>query len=193
MSGPETFRFLNEERSVTTAADWDRPDVPMLWRYNLHYFDDLAAERALERADWHSTLVDHWLRDNPAPRGTGWDPYPTSLRIVNWIKAAIGGWPLSEATLASLVQQTHWLSRRIEWHLLGNHLIANAKALLYAGLFFDSPETDRHLATAQRILRTQLAEQCLADGGHFERSPMYHAIILEDVLDMINEIGRAHV
>src|SRR5205085_9415995 len=86
MSGPETFRFLNEERSVTTAADWDRPDVPMLWRYNLHYFDDLSSERALERADWHSTLVDHWLRDNPAPRGTGWDPYPTSLRIVNWIK-----------------------------------------------------------------------------------------------------------
>src|SRR5690606_38998441 len=27
--------------------------------------------------------------------------------------------------------------------------------------------------------------QILADGGHFERSPMYHAILLEDLLDLV--------
>jgi uncharacterized heparinase superfamily protein len=30
----------------------------------------------------------------------------------------------------------------------------------------------------------------LADGGHFERSPMYHAIVLEDTLDVINMLSR---
>jgi uncharacterized heparinase superfamily protein len=35
-------------------------------------------------------------------------------------------------------------------------------------------------------LRSELPEQVLADGGNFERSPMYHAIFLEDVLDLIN-------
>jgi uncharacterized heparinase superfamily protein len=36
------------------------------------------------------------------------------------------------------------------------------------------------------IVQEQLAEQILADGGHFERSPMYHAITCEDLLDLLN-------
>jgi uncharacterized heparinase superfamily protein len=36
------------------------------------------------------------------------------------------------------------------------------------------------------ILNKELPEQVLADGGNFELSPMYHAIFLEDLLDIIN-------
>ncbi|MBF0276057.1 MAG: UDP-N-acetylglucosamine 2-epimerase (non-hydrolyzing), partial [Nitrospinae bacterium] len=36
------------------------------------------------------------------------------------------------------------------------------------------------------ILLQELEEQMLPDGGHFELSPMYHSIILEDILDLIN-------
>jgi len=36
------------------------------------------------------------------------------------------------------------------------------------------------------ILSQQLPEQILPDGGHFERSPMYHALVLEDMLDLVN-------
>ena len=36
------------------------------------------------------------------------------------------------------------------------------------------------------IYKKQLKDQILQDGGHFEKSPMYHAIILEDILDIIN-------
>jgi uncharacterized heparinase superfamily protein len=36
------------------------------------------------------------------------------------------------------------------------------------------------------VLKRQIPEQILDDGGHFERSPMYHCIILEDILDMAN-------
>jgi uncharacterized heparinase superfamily protein len=77
----------------------------------------------------------------------------------------------------------------VEWHLLGNHLWANAKALLFAGCFFRGPEAERWLARGARILRAQLAEQVLPDGGHFERSPMYHALALEDLLDLLNAAG----
>lgn len=41
-----TFCFLNITGSVRTAADWDDPARLRLWRYNLHYFDDLNAEGA---------------------------------------------------------------------------------------------------------------------------------------------------
>jgi uncharacterized heparinase superfamily protein len=36
------------------------------------------------------------------------------------------------------------------------------------------------------LLESQLREQVLEDGGHFERSPMYHLIVLEDLLDLMN-------
>jgi len=37
---------------------------------------------------------------------------------------------------------------------------------------------------SQRELIAQLREQTLADGGHYERSPQYHCILLEDNLDL---------
>lgn len=42
-----------------------------------------------------------------------------------------------------------------------------------------------------KILDAEMPEQILEDGGHFERSPMYHAIILDDLLDLIN-LSRAY-
>ena len=32
--------------------------------------------------------------------------------------------------------------------------------------------------------------QVLPDGGHVERSPMYHCIVLEDYLDLVNLLDR---
>ena len=186
MLAADTFRFLNEEHRLAMAADWNNPQWEVLWRYNLHYFDDFCAEGAFERADWHRPLIARWIAENPVGQGCGWEPYPTSLRIVNWIKRALSSGELNEAARHSLAVQARWLASRIEWHLLGNHLLANAKALVFAGCFFEGPEAERWLHTGLKILNEQIDEQVLADGGHFERSPMYHAIVMEDLLDLIN-------
>ena len=87
--------------------------------------------------------------------------------------------------------QVRWLAQRLEWHLLGNHLFANAKALVFAGLLFDGAEADRWLTKGLSIVHRELPEQVLPDGGNFELSPMYHSIILEDLLDLIN-VARAY-
>ena len=60
------------------------------------------------------------------------------------------------------------------------------KALIFAGLFFEGPDADRWVGLGLKILSKELNEQILEDGGHFELSPMYHSIILEDLLDIIN-------
>lgn len=184
--GPAHCQFLNETGDIAGSAAWNDPARDKLWLYNLHYFDDLNAEGASERCDWHRALIDRWVEENPPPRGTGWEPYPTSLRIVNWIKWELAGNALTDAALASLALQARWLMRRLEWHLLGNHLFANAKALAFAGCFFEGPEAESWLVQGLKILARELPEQILADGGQFERSPMYHALALEDVLDLIN-------
>lgn len=184
MAGPRSFEFLNVRRDV--AADWNPDGVDLLWLYNLHYFDDLNAEGAAGRRDWHVDLLTRWVRENPPGEGTAWEAYPTSLRIVNWIKWALAGNDLPEACNHSLAVQARWLASRLETHLLGNHLLSNAKALVFAGLYFDGPEATGWLQSGVRTLERELREQILADGGHFELSPMYHAIAMEDVLDLCN-------
>ncbi len=183
---PWTFRFLNEEHELAGGDDWDNPEHSKLWRYNLHYFDDLNAEAASERNAWHQEILARWVEENPPARRTGWDPYPTSLRIVNWIKWSLAGNALPVECLHSLAVQARWLRRRLEFHLLGNHLFSNAKALVFAGLFFEGEEANRWRDKGLSVLARQIPEQILRDGGHFERSPMYHAIVLEDLLDLIN-------
>ncbi len=178
--------MLDETRELGSALAWDEPHVPKLWRYHLHYFDDLNARDAAARTPWHEALIHRWITENPPGRGTGWEPYPASLRIVNWIKWARSGPELSGAARDSLAAQTRWLGKRLEWHLLGNHLWSNAKALIYAGCFFSGSEADAWRARGVSILERELDEQVLADGGHFELSPMYHALALEDVLDLLN-------
>lgn len=186
--GPRRFQFLNETHDLA-AVGWDDPALTRLWRYNVHYFDDLNAEHATERADWHRALLRQWVSDNAPGTGTAWEPYPTSLRIVNWIKWALAGNTLPAECVHSLAIQTRWLTSRLEHHLLGNHLLANAKALVFAGLFFDGHEADAWAQEGLRILWRQLGEQILSDGGHFELSPMYHAIVLEDLEDLCNIAG----
>ena len=166
--GPRTFRFLGETRSISAPRDWNAAETPKLWLYNAHYFDDLVAASHSRRRDWHAQLILDWIGENPPRQGNGWEPYPTSLRIVNWIKHAWSAGGLPVGAERSLALQARWLSRTLEFHLLGDHLWANAKALVFAGTYFDGREAEGWLQTGCRILARELPEQVPPDGGHFE-------------------------
>ena len=183
----DTFHFLNKSMSLSKIG-WNghKNIVSKLWRYNQHYFDDLNTNGSLQRKLWHNQLLKRWVNENKLGQGVGWEPYPTSLRIVNWIKWIFVGNTLSDSCIENLALQARWLNKRIEWHILGNHLFSNAKALVFSGLFFSSKESKNWLKKGLKIINNELEEQVLDDGGNFERSSMYHAIFLEDILDLIN-------
>lgn len=192
-----TFRFLNRAETID-PVDWSRRYVSHLWSYNLHYFDyavDLALawcetgdERFVER---FATLAESWIRDTEPGRGDGWEPYPLSLRTVNWIYSlllfgdALDGRRRARVE-ASLGQQLAVLEKRLEFHILANHLQKNLKALVIGGLYFEGATARRWLDRGLRLLWRELFEQVLPDGGHYERSPMYHAIALADFLEVIS-------
>jgi uncharacterized heparinase superfamily protein len=178
--------FLNIDGLIKDNSIWNNPKKSKLWLYNLHYFDDLNACGANQRLDLHVNLINRWINENPAPFGNGWEPYPTSLRIVNWIKAFLNHVEPSQAMLDSLAKQVDYLSQDLERHLLGNHLFVNAKALIFTGLFFEGDYADNWLATGLDIYSKELEEQILQDGGNFELTPMYHVIMLVDLLDLLN-------
>ena len=206
------FRFLNRSKRFTGGdIDWVTQEMPKLWRYNLHYFDYLQDPGRSSAA--RARLIDDWIAKNPPGTEDAWEPYTVSLRIVNWIKYFLqspphpnplpegegtrvgtsapekrthGNIPLDRRWLVSLHQQALWLERNIEYHLLANHYLKNGVALFFAGMYFEGAEADRWLEKGLRILTEEAEEQFLPDGGHYERSPMYHSICLEDYLDVLN-------
>jgi uncharacterized heparinase superfamily protein len=187
---PDRIRLLNQESPFPPTGGWNDPEKDKLWLYNLHYFDDLNSFDAADRNAAHRSLIERWIAENPPGTGNGWEPYPLSIRAVNWIKWLCGGAEPSASMVQSLAVQIRWLRQRIEWHLLGNHLFTNAKALTLAGLFFKGQEAEQWRTEGLRILERELPEQVLPDGGNFERSPMYHALMTEDLLDLVNASGR---
>ena len=172
------FQFMN--LSHDAGQSWDPKNKPKLFTYHLHYFDDGSLE-----------LFERWRSENPPGFGVGWDPYVLSRRIPNWIKFHLSKRELSQELLSSLALQAETLSKRVEWHILGNHILANAVALVFAGTFFGGQNAERWYLEGLKLLEDELHEQILEDGGHFERSPMYHNLILADLIDL-KEILNAY-
>lgn len=179
------FSFLNEVKNISENAIWNDTHCSKLWLYNLHYFNYLLASSEQLSVPEKIKLLKRWIKENESIKLVGWEPYPCSLRIVNWIKFLLMH-PYSDPEIEkNLFIQSHYLKSRLEYSILGNHLLANSKALIFAGLFFEGDEAEKLYRKGLGIYQKEIKNQILSDGGHFELSPMYHAIILEDILDII--------
>ncbi len=188
------FRFLNSEKNVGRPPDWNRADLPKLWLYNLHYFEYLWT------LDYEAakSLVSDWMERHTLRQGRlGWEPYPTSLRLVNLCGIFFGKWrrrteddsDFRDRLWASIFLQTQWLSEHLETHLLGNHLFENGAALAVVGSCFSGGVAERWLRSGKSILEKEIPEQILGDGMHFERSPMYHCRIVY-LLALLHNTGH---
>ena len=81
----------------------------------------------------------------------------------------------------SLARQVAYVGANVEDDVLGNHVIRNARALVLGGRALgDAAALERGLA----LLGRELPEQVLSDGGHYERSPVYHLVVLRDLLEV---------
>jgi len=189
LAGEFTFlsatSFLSTTSDQGVSVDWSASHMPLLWRFNLHYFHYLFRLHSSERL----ALCRDWIANNPIGCGVGWHSYPTSLRIVNWCKCQF----LEQDILESLYTQAGYLYRNVETYVSGNHLLENARALnMAATVFEEDPEAIRWADRALAIYEQELPVQILPDGGHYERSPMYHGLVLEGILDTINCLPKAH-
>ncbi|NQT41245.1 MAG: hypothetical protein HQ581_27405, partial [Planctomycetes bacterium] len=195
------FRFLNASRELPDPVDWrleQHPDAAHLWRFHLHYHEfllDLASEGAKQQDAKHFgrawSLVDQWIEGNrlgdPRVAADAWHPYCISRRLPAWMLLWMASPPkkeLTEQVLGSMFCQARFLSRHVEWDVRGNHLLENARALILVGAFLEGPEADRWLRRGANVFRKELEQQILRHGEHFERSPMYHAEMLDAVLDV---------
>jgi hypothetical protein len=196
------FSFLNVEREYPVSGiSWADPAAEKLWRYHLQYGEYLAHgpfqdDRAAE------AMVLLWLAENADDRREAWEPFVVSRRIQAWSKRFLPA-PLrrrrdpefSEILREALDLHLRRLSRDIEYHVQGNHLLENHLALAVGALALfrldvelgiSSPRPCRLLRRAIRALSRSLDEQILTDGAHYERSPMYH----DDIQRRLEQAAR---
>jgi len=151
-----------------------------LWTYTLHYHGWLSQ---LSVDDAEATALS-WIAEHR--HGIGWEPYPTSMRLLHWL-----GWLQHEGgsrqagprerMLDSMAAQLEHLAAHVEEHLDGNHLWTNLAALTACGLGLRGPlakvVAERF---APKFVETVQA-QLYGDGLHRERTPSYHCLLAEQL------------
>ncbi len=87
------FCFLNVTHASSACIPWSAEGFSRLWLYHLNYFDfvnlDLRAPQHRMHLCKALELAGDWCRQNQTGGEIGWEPYPLSLRIVNWLKFLI--------------------------------------------------------------------------------------------------------
>ena len=193
------FCFLNHTEKLKLGDfNWVSCYHDRLWLYNLNYFDYLIDLGVLfsktkdpEILASARSLIEDWIAKNPPGTPLSWDPYPTSIRVRNWMRAyylfeGSAGSAFWDTFLNSLYNQVRFLVHNLEYDLEGNHLLEGYLSILVGGYFFLGKAAERWRLWATRMLGEELRTQLLQDGGHFERSPMYHSVILEHLLDCLS-------
>ena len=180
MNNMNEFTFLNLSHKFDHRINWNFSDFGKLWTYNLTYYEYLN-QTGLS-LDEGLRLINDYI-DQQASIKDGFEPFPISLRGINWIKFITKHQIQNQTIDDSLCAQYLILHDNLEYHLLGNHLLENGFSLLFGAYYF---RDEKLYKKAKKILESELEEQILQDGAHFELSPMYHQIMLFRVLDCIN-------
>lgn len=177
----QDFTFLNLKHKF---AGWTFTGNGMLWAYNQNYFDWInQKEFPIEDA---CRWIDKFITELPDNK-VGLDPYPIALRGINWVKFFCSHpRTATKPRLDALWSQYKLLERKLEYHLLGNHLLENAFSLTIGGHYFGDERMKRK---GTKLLLHELQEQILPDGAHYEQSPMYHCILVDRLLDTYNLTG----
>ena len=135
--------LLNFRVPWSPKMDWHPPaskDWTHLRRFHLHYMEFCEGFSDSEFVD----AVNSWIIANPAYRGAywydSWSSYVISLRAVVWMQQIAIRPDLSvsfvDRASTSIAQQIRVLFDHLELDIRGNHLVKNAKALVWAGAFF---------------------------------------------------------
>ncbi len=188
-----TISFLNDSFHWE-CGKWENSNATHLWNFNLHYFEyavTLASQYKLT-GDIHyfekfmELYQDWWSCFCDEIEGDAWHPYTISLRIPNILICCELFAGLLEKSLKfkkilleSLYLQYCFLDKNQEKNLLGNHYFENLKTLYICSVFFQEDEKRRKY---EKTLLNQINIQILSDGMHYERSFMYHHIIMEDLI-----------
>lgn len=181
------IKLLNESVDWKISK-WKYNERTHLWNFNLHYFEygiALAVEyrKTNNRAYYEKlvTLYKDWKEECFYKQvGDAWHPYTISLRLKNLlIISSILNVEWTELISSDIYVQYKFLIANQEKNLLGNHYFENIVTIYLCSVFFNEDKIQKKF---KKKIEKEIKEQILPDGMHFERSFMYHNLILEDLI-----------
>lgn len=169
-------------------------DVKFPWELSrLQWLIPLAQAWLLTREERYSRhvrkVLEHWMERNPYAWGINWAcTMEPAMRSIVWcwlytVLADAPGWQdedFRSRLLRTLYLHLLFVRRFIEiTDVNGNHLTADAAALVVGGSFFGGGLPKRWQATGWRLLRREIQLQVYPDGVDFEGSTAYHRLVAE--------------
>jgi hypothetical protein len=177
--------YMNGAGGGDVKAIWDMSRHHELLRLAQGFFldrDEVLAETLL-------VLLDRWLDQNPPGRGVNWaSSLEVAFRAIAWcwiwaLTCESPSWTPSRTRrfLVSLWHHARHVERFDSIHHSPNtHLTGEGLGLLYVGAFFpELRHAERWTRRGREILESELDEQVLDDGMHYERAVGYHRYTAE--------------
>lgn len=162
------------------TAGWSAVGDP-LWLYTLHYHGWITHPQTSFSVGL--STISGWIEQHTV--GVGWEPYPTSMRLLHWV-AWLGrhanalGEAQRTVIAESLAAQLVHLAANLEVHIDGNHLWTNLAAVAVGSMAMEGrmiPDRSDALERFRGVVRDQLG----SDGVHLERTPTYHCVLAEQL------------
>jgi len=192
---------LPEDPELDPTAAWLSSLVPLADLLAV----GVAAAHARDadgRLAWYElgrAIVADWVESARPPRGRMWDVPALARRVPTLLHfLLLFGTELRvdretrRLVLRALDAQAASLASQVSGQPADPWLIAAGRALFMAGRFFDGMEARGWLERGTSILWTQLREQVHDDGGHRGRSPIWHAFVLEQYLEVFAILQAAN-
>ena len=192
---------LLNESFCWQPGKWVNKEATHLWNFNLHYFEYAVAMAGQYKTSgdiryfekFKELYQDWWENFENDVKGDAWHPYTISLRIPNLLicidlfeEPLVKEKEFRKQLYDSIYVQYCFLEKNQEKNLLGNHYFENLKTLYISSILFLEKKKQRKY---EKILLKEINVQILPDGMHYERSIMYHNIILEDLM-RIERVSR---
>jgi len=196
------FTFLGEARDLGVPVPWDRPDLMdvLLWKTHLHEFPyalDLALAyretRDARYRDGFIALAHAWAEaesiGKPGFARAAWNERAVATRLLHWLAAgALFGLREGDGDAdwlgEEIVRHVIFLRDNLALDLEANHLFRDCIGLVIShALTGACPD-------GLALLEREVREQILPDGAHYERSAMYHAVCLADLIDAAAVLGE---
>jgi len=192
---------------------WDEnPSCILEWSHFLHrhHFLRKVIPAFLENKDRYycaflDQVIHDWIIAHPVPVGSNggagpsWETLSAAWRLWEWLWIKGIAWPHE-----SFRRKTKELMLRSFWehacHLMdhkghpNNWIIVESTALALAGMCLpEFTEAARWFKEGISRLESEFQRQFMADGVHFELSPLYHAICLHALLEVKRVASVKHV
>ncbi len=198
------FIFYNQPFTVSLdEMKWEQnsfySEIGEYWLKQLNSFVFLTTHKDnhINEKQLNYLILD-WIAKNKNEHSSTWEPFTLSRRVTEWVK-----WlnlkkvspEISSIIKLSISLQLKRLFVDLEYHKPANHLLENIRGFLFgcsaiinSSQYFTN-EMEYQLEEILTEAIKQINNQILEDGGHIERSPMYHLNVLEIVKD-IRELAK---